>query len=205
MFKPDTLTTLITRTGGNIADGLFEELDQRYSEPGRHYHNRDHIAGCLQLLNTYAHLAEHSDHIALAIWFHDAIYDTHSVDNEEQSAALAKTWLTKCGLTPETISHVSDMVLATTYHEASDPDTRLMVDIDLCILGAPEHIFDAYNQNIRREYHWVPSSTYIEKRIEVLQSFLDRPRIYQNQNIIDQYEHPARNNLSRALKALQAE
>ena len=34
-------------------------------------------------------LATQPDAMEIALWYHDAIYDTHAADNEEQSATLA--------------------------------------------------------------------------------------------------------------------
>ena len=68
--------------------GLYEQLLQAYSEPQRHYHTLQHLAECLQLQSESAHLAQHPAEIAIALWFHDAVYDVKAHDNEARSAAL---------------------------------------------------------------------------------------------------------------------
>ena len=63
----------------------------RYSEPQRHYHNPRHVDECLQEFDLVRAPAASPVALELAIWFHDAIYDTRRSDNEARSAAWART------------------------------------------------------------------------------------------------------------------
>ena len=85
---------------------------------------------------------------------------------------------------------------------ALDADTRLILDVDLSILGQPPHVFDHYESAVRAEYHWVPAVAYRVGRRKVLRSFVDRDRIYQTDPFFGLYEKPARENLKNALAAL---
>ena len=76
-------------------------LQRRYGGGGRHYHNWDHIRALL------AHAASVRDSLAdpgaveLAIYFHDAVYNPLSRQNETKSAALARRVLATQVPTPQ--------------------------------------------------------------------------------------------------------
>ena len=81
-------------------------------------------------------------------------------------------------------------------------DAQLLVDIDLSILGGPAERFERYDQDVRTEYAWVPGLRYQEARAQVLQSFLDRPRLYHGEHAATLLEAQARINLAAALSRL---
>ena len=94
-----------------------------------------------------------------------------------------------------------------TQHDASDglasgADAKLLVDIDLSILGSPPERFERYDQDVRKEYVWVRGFRYREQRIRVLQGFLDRPRLYHCEPAVALLERQARINLVAALSRL---
>ena len=60
------------------------DLTRRYCEPHRRYHNIAHIAELLWR----GRECDLSDEQVLAVWYHDAIYDVPSQDNEVRSAAV---------------------------------------------------------------------------------------------------------------------
>ena len=62
-------------------------------------------------------------------------------------------------------------------------DEKLIVDIDLAILGKSKKIFDQYNRAIRKEYFWVPEDIYLKERKKVLLSFYNRESIYYHKEI----------------------
>jgi predicted metal-dependent HD superfamily phosphohydrolase len=184
---------------------LLSELVARYAEPHRAYHTLQHLRECFVQLETVADLAEHLAEVQLALWFHDAIYDTHAHDNEEQSARWARTALVAAGVGREAAERVEDLVLAT-RHVATPigTDARLLVDIDLSILGADGARFSEYERQIRQEYAWVPEAIFRERRTRVLTGFLERPTIYSTPRLAGRLEQPARANLSRSLRDLAA-
>ena len=94
------------------------------------------------------------------------------------------------------------MILCTKTHVPSADDCRLMLDIDLGILGTPPDVFESYDQAIRREYHWVPEPDYRKGRATVLASFLNRDAIYRTSAFVEQHEKQARSNLERKINEL---
>jgi predicted metal-dependent HD superfamily phosphohydrolase len=95
------------------------------------------------------------------------------------------------------------MVLATCHVGAppTDPDTRLLIDLDLAILAAPPERYDRFAADIRREYAWVTDADYRSGRRRVLDGFLARPQIY-SAELWEGQEEQARTNLCRELAKL---
>jgi len=174
---------------------VYAELIARYCEPHRRYHTVQHLEECFLKLNDVRSLAPRPEEIESALWFHDAIYDTRRHDNEERSAQWARTCLG--GAAGE---RVHDLVL-TTKHESTpdDADARLLIDVDLSILAAPEERFDEYEVQIREEYGWVPEFIYRRERRRILAGFLSRERIFSTAAF---NERQARANLVRAIAKL---
>ena len=129
------------------ADGVHAALIARYEEPHRRYHTVQHLDECFARLDDARALAEHIHEVELALWFHDAVYDTRRPDNEAQSAALARAEGARAGLSEAVLARVDSLILAT-RHDASPatPDATLLVDVNLAILGAPVDRFDEYER-----------------------------------------------------------
>lgn len=180
-------------------------LTRHYSAPGRHYHNLHHVAEMLRLLGQLGRGANH-DALRFAAWFHDAVYDTRSKTNEEESAALAERALGELGLPHEGVEAVRRLILATKRHDAEGDahDLGLFLDADLSILGSEEETYVAYSEAIRREYAWVPNAAYREGRLKVLTNFLARERLFYTEPLAARFESRARNNLSNEIRALSS-
>ena len=179
---------------------MFRGLCSLYSEPGRTYHNIDHIAAMLDIVSRFEDLLHEPLEVRLAIWFHDYIYDARRQDNEEQSALYVtvifdgEQWAL---LRPR----LTELILATKTHQArwGDTDCQLLLDADLAVLGSPPEEYDAYAAAIRKEYAWVPEADYLRGRASVLQGFLNRDRLYGTNALFLSLEQPARANLSREI------
>lgn len=171
---------------------------QRYGEMHRHYHTARHLEECFARLDE---VQPHAAEVELALWFHDAIYETSRHDNEELSAEWAHDCLVP--FSSAAADRVRAMILATRHRAApQSEDAKLTVDVDLSILGASAARFDEYDAQIRREYAWVPPALYRRERRRVLEGFLQRGAIYNTPHFLAHYEAPARANLQRALARL---
>ena len=198
------LALLHTAGATRAASGWYERLTRAYGEPQRHYHNHQHIAECLAEFDRARHLTHEPTAVELALWFHDAVYDPKAGDNEEQSAALAKQCLTECGITRLLTDTVPRLVMATKNHEVgADADAAVIVDADLSILGRDERRFMEFEEQVRREYAWVPDAVFGAQRAEILQGFLGRARIFATDWFRDKYEQPARQNLEASIRRLR--
>ncbi len=188
-----------------LADNLdtFAALQAAYAEKHRHYHSSKHIDALLGHLDQVAEQADDPKSLELAIWFHDAIYKTRAQDNEKQSAQWASRFLIDNGVSEATASTVYDLIMATVHNQpVTRSDELLIVDIDLSILGASEAHYEQFERAVRREYRWVPAFLFKKKRREILQSFLDQPRIYRFDYFYERLEQQARGNLREAIRRL---
>ena len=177
--------------------GLHGALLSAYQAPDRHYHTAQHLAECLAHFEAARHLAERPGEVALALWFHDAVYDVRGSANEALSARWARAALQDSGADAATAQRIERLILATRHDAAPQAgDEQLLVDIDLAILGAPPERFAEYDRQVRAEYHWVPGLVYRVKRRAVLRAFLARPVIYGTEHFRTRLEQPARRNLA---------
>ncbi len=180
-------------------------LRAAYDEPHRAYHTARHIGASLRLLDEEAvtATAEHVAEVEAALWFHDAVYDTHARDNEERSAEMVREVLGAAGVADEVVARIAAHVRATKTHEPESADGQLVIDIDLSILGEAPEVFARFEEEIRREYGWVEEAAYVAGRAAVLRRFAERPFLYGTSLIRDRYEATARANLAASLEKLE--
>ena len=182
----------------------FEEITSRYSEPHRRYHTLRHLDECFAKLAELRSLTEHAAEIEVALWFHDAIYNTRSSENEARSAELAASTVLAAGGSPESAARISELILATRHAIVPNGnDAQVLVDVDLSILGANSDRFDEYEHQVREEYSWVPDFLFRPERKKILTEFLNRPSIFNTQLFVDRYEQQARANIERSISNLR--
>jgi predicted metal-dependent HD superfamily phosphohydrolase len=180
------------------SDRTFAKISAAYAGQGRFYHTLDHVQAVLGTVENLASCAKNINSVKLAGWLHDVIYDSNASDNEERSAEYAEQLCKELAI-PEG-QQVAALIRLTKTHDASeDVDAMVLLDADLSILGADQSEYQAYGENIRREYVWVPEPEYRRGRRQVLERFLGRPRIY---HFLSHLEEPARRNLTAEIARL---
>lgn len=198
----------LTQDLSSLKHNHLQLLLSLYQSPTRHYHNVHHLETLFHLFDQYHHVLASPMTVQFAIWYHDAIYQATQTDNEEKSAQLAKAHLTTLHLPPTLIDSCCQYILATKHHQLPQAwntiDEQFMLDIDLAILGAePEH-YQAYSEQIRREYHMYSDQVYKEGRKKVLGQLLELQPIYRTNFMSERFEEQARRNLYAELKDLSA-
>jgi predicted metal-dependent HD superfamily phosphohydrolase len=195
---------LMRRLCGKDCSGKsFQRIVDAYAEHQRRYHTGDHIEACLAEFDRIRALCESPDEVECALWLHDVVYDPRVSDNEEKSALLGMEMLSASECPERVANHVRELILVTKHVQPPvSMDARLLVDIDLAILGQPSAVFDAYEKNIRAEYAWVPEESYRTGRSKVLLGFLERPAIFFTNRFEESYGVQARENLEKALSLL---
>jgi predicted metal-dependent HD superfamily phosphohydrolase len=191
---------------GPAAQAVLSELVRAYSEPHRHYHTVEHVASLLRLLDEHGRGVLDRNAVALAILFHDVVYDPARHDNEQASADLASERLAPLGFPTQLIAKVKGYILGTQHGQRAptinDADLALLLDLDLSILAAAPAAYRAYAQAIRREYAHVPGALYRLGRRRILQGFLARERIYRTDQLHALWEEPARANIAGEMAEL---
>ncbi|MFY9493424.1 MAG: N-methyl-D-aspartate receptor NMDAR2C subunit [Minisyncoccia bacterium] len=206
MTQKQRLAALWQRLGAQgDASAVYDDLVARYSEPHRAYHTLEHIGYCLDEFEQVRHIATNPDAVELALWYHDAIYDTKAKDSEERSAVLVAEMVRNASLSDDLGQSVANLIMATKHTLApTDPNVQLLVDTDLSILGQTEDKFDEYERQVRKEYEWVAEDAFVAGRSAILKLFLDRSTIYSTQFFHNKYEAQARANIARSLARLRA-
>lgn len=191
---------------GASGDGtaLLQRLLDAWSDPQRSYHTLQHLTECIAQLEPQLPLAEHPGEVEFALWFHDAVYDVQARDNELRSARWAADEMLAAGLAQPAVDRVHRLIMATDHNELPEsPDEKLLVDVDLAILGAPPGRFAEYEAQVREEFAWVPGWVFRRKRRELLTGFLARPSIYHTEVFRQMLEAPARENLRQSIARLK--
>lgn len=202
MTLDETFTSLVARYSDDHQQGinLWKELVEHYSEGGRYYHNLNHLEHLLSELNPYQHELKDIDGVLFALYYHDAVYNVQSKDNEENSADLAEERMISLRVPIDRIKAGRHHIMATKAHILSkNADTNLFTDADLSILGQRWDTYSIYQKQIRQEYSIYPDIIYNPGRRKVLENFLRMTRIFKTPQFHDKYEHQARVNIRREL------
>jgi predicted metal-dependent HD superfamily phosphohydrolase len=196
------LMSRLAPAASRIDRGIWlDSLVSAYDAPERRHHDVRHIAAMLDDLDRYGETLADRDTVALAILFHDCVYEPKRKDNEAESASRARLILGSLGVTTPLIERVAALVLATAHLAATDapfddPATTLLLDLDLAILAALPSRYAAYAADIRAEYGHLPDADFRAGRARVLTHFLDQPRIYRTPALAALWETRARTNLA---------
>lgn len=185
---------------------LRDALLAAWDRPG--YHDLVHLAEVLDRLDVLAEPdAEDGAEdgagfdrttVALAAWFHDAVYEGAD-DDEEQSARWAER-----ALPSGHAEEVARLVRMTAHHRPDDHDAagRALSDADLAILAAPRERYDAYAAGVRADFAHVAEADFRAGRAAVLAELAARPRLFHTERAQALWEAAARANLERELGEL---
>ncbi|AEG43510.1 DUF4031 domain-containing protein [Isoptericola variabilis] len=184
-----------------------EDLVDRWREPHRVYHSRLHLADALDALGLLAPGASGRApwHAAVALWFHDAVHDGATPDDEERSAALARELLRPLA-TRDDAEEVARLVLLTAGHDPAPGDEAgaLVSDADLAILGAAPPRYRRYVHQVRAEYGHVPDDAFRAGRAAVLEQLLALPALFRTPAGRARWAAAADRNLRAELDDLRA-
>ena len=196
-----------------ILKALWQDIAVRYNESQRVYHSLQHIQ---QLFGQFEQIKQHLNEphiIALALFYHDVIYEPTCVDNELKSAEYAVEALSSY-LTAEQCQYIYALIMMTASHQIDDIDKNLdkakesdaayLLDMDLSILGASWPEYEQYAQAVRQEYAHISNVNYHVGRISVLKGLLAHQTLYLTDYYHSRLEEQARENIKREIKILRA-
>jgi predicted metal-dependent HD superfamily phosphohydrolase len=200
---------------------VFDDLIARHRQSHRRYHGVRHVVWVVRHVRELeaavpeCHEAAYdAAAVAMAAFFHDAVYDATRDDNEERSAVLAEHQLGSLGwddarirvvaaLVRETATHASDG--ASTPADApvpSDTERHVLLDADLAVLGSEPAAYAAYAAGVRVEYGHLPDEVWRIGRGDVLRRLLGRPSLYSSAPAREWWGARARANLTAELASL---
>lgn len=175
-----------------------DELLVAWDRPG--YHDLLHLTEVLDQLGRLADAGADGDSttVALAAWFHDAVYDG-GADDEELSAQWAERVLP-----PTYAPEVARLVRMTVDHRPADDDAGgcALSDADLAILAAPRERYDTYAAGVRADFAHVAEADFRDGRRAVLQGLATKPHLFHTPQARELWEEPARANLEREISEL---
>ena len=179
----------------------WKEIDQAYNRRSRNYHNLAHIS---QMLFDASHISEDDidDRLGAAIFYHDFVYEPGASDNEEKSAAKARSVLVDTRLS-SVADEVAEAILATKHHISEIPWIQCLINIDLLVLSDPWPYYCTYIASIRHEFAAFSDEQFFEGRIRFLEKMLSREFIYYSVGNIFCDEEAARENMTKELDILR--
>lgn len=186
-----------------LINGFWKEIETKYTERGRHYHNLFHLENMFLELENVKNKITDFNSVSFSVFYHDIIYDATSKSNEEKSALYAADRLHKLNLDEDLISNINTQILATKSHQKSeDTDTDYLLDADLSILGKDLPVYMEYTRKIRKEYAIYPDLLYKPGRKKVLRHFLELDTIFKTEDFRNKYELKARENMTTELQLM---
>jgi predicted metal-dependent HD superfamily phosphohydrolase len=182
------------------------DLLGRWAEPQRRYHTLDHLQAVLDHATELMAYADDPDAVALAAWFHDAVYRSDRSENEERSAHLAERALPEAGVGAARTAEVARLVRLTVSHDPAEGDHNgeVLCDADLAVLAGDPAAYAAYAAAVRSEYGFVPDDAFRAGRAAVLRQLLGLPALFRTAYGREQWERTARRNLTTELELLTA-
>ncbi|MHA7176781.1 DUF4031 domain-containing protein [Arthrobacter sp. Sr24] len=180
---------------------LGTDLLSRWNEPHRHYHSATHLLAVLEALDALTG-REIPRPVALAAWFHDAVYNG-SPSDEEDSAVLVQMSLNDM-MEPSEVAEVARLVRLTATHSPSPEDDagHLLCDADLAILGGSDSEYSRYVAGVRRDYAHVPAGDFTKGRAAVLRQLLALNPLFHTPKGRELWADQAHLNLTRELATL---
>lgn len=184
------------------------DLSVLYGQKHRHYHDITHIQNCLAELEAVCAVDEVASRyrsiIEQAIWYHDAVYNPYSKENEYNSANLLSE---DCGV-------VRDIILMTAHHTETqtfkhfsstyyEHCAKVMLDIDLAGFGKGTIEFIHNSEDIRREYYNTIDSDFYKGRLNFMKAISERDSLYYTNWFKTMYHEKSRENLEGEIELCQ--
>lgn len=177
----------------------WSRLEFYYSK--KEYHNISHIERVCKSLSKLK-----VDNVTyLAALLHDLDEcgkDPYQYYEDLQKVLLNKPWKRRMFefFVNNDTQKFKDLLAVTKTHVGDTRDQKALSDSDLLIFSSPD--YNEYSQKIRKEYSLVDRLTFLNGRIKILESFLQRSNIY----LLPEngcYEYAARENLKKEISELK--
>ena len=150
----------------------IKDLERRWNEPHRHYHNIDHLTTILKEIEKtpgFKELNVYAKHALLLVaFFHDAVYNPKKDDNEEQSVKL---FLKDFGGNLVMSDTVCSLIMTTKYRRRPLTKLKKMFwEADNAGFKKGYTSLMKSEKLIQKEYSHVPKEKFREAKIKFLES-----------------------------------
>jgi len=177
---------------------LRDELVAAWDREG--YHDQLHLTEVLDRLDRLRSAGSDVDAtvVGLAAWFHDAVYDGGTEDEE-----LSAQWAERA-LPAAYADEVARLVRMTAHHRPADDDPAgcALSDADLAILAAPRERYATYAAGVRADFAHVSDADFRAGRAAVLRDLAAKPHLFHTPQGRELWETAARANLEREISEL---
>lgn len=194
--------------GVKAPHALYARVFEAWVSPHRRYHGRRHLQEGLNLILRWTTGKPWPAKVALAWFMHDVVYDPQRHDNEERSAMLSHEGLVAAGIPVGVVESVDELILVTRHSAVpATDDEKLLVDVDLAILGAHPLRYREYTQQVRDEYAHVPDAMFFPARLKVMEGFLGpdgQKALFHTPQGLAEFDRQARQNIADEIEQLRA-
>jgi phosphopantetheine adenylyltransferase/predicted metal-dependent HD superfamily phosphohydrolase len=173
LFLYDSLRHSLPSCDEGSLYSIWSDLRDMYAShsDGRAYHNIRHI---VEIIRGESSVYKDTKFVICA-WFHDAVYDPRSEENESESVKLLHKFQERLGISQSDIEDIAETIMMTKSHVASlEKDLAQwqleFLELDLAILGASSERYKQYATGVRREYNHLGDKEYSNGRIGFLRS-----------------------------------
>lgn len=165
----------------NMLNKILNDLASMYEDENRHYHDKGHLLYMLQLALHHKKITMKevsAMDLLQAIFAHDCIMkDESDVSAEELSARHFEG----LGVPLINADSIAQAIRATEYLSNPDvagyltlnPIAKVLVSLDLAILGSNKAVYDKYKAKVRMEYSHVSPISYIQGREMALTKLIE--------------------------------
>lgn len=196
---------LLTKYTDNdrVKNELWTEIEKNYSSKKRQYHTLQHLNHLLSQLTEVKSEIQNWETMLFTLFYHDIIYNSIKLDNEEKSAEFAVKRMKQISVSNDKIAQCKKQILATKLHiKSTDSDTNYFTDADLSVLGQNWETYLRYCNGVRKEYSMYPAIVYNSGRKKVLNHFLSMDRIFKTDYFYNKLETQAKQNLQQEIESL---
>lgn len=176
-----------------------------YQEPHRSYHDERHIDEMTGLASRMGFALTNEQ--LLAVWFHDIVYVPGSPHNEVVSAGLMRTIVAqndaafRAAFDGVDLGLAETIILDTRKHAATHEQSRLVLDLDMAIMGSSPERYADYVQGIRYEFSAFSQDAFFDGRAKFLKSIL-QTRFFNLDTFHDKFDAIAQKNIQAELLSM---
>ncbi|CAD5213750.1 unnamed protein product [Bursaphelenchus xylophilus] len=194
-----------------VSDAIREKwwamIDERYAP--RPFHGLAHLEHMMQLFDTHKDLLKDRYAVAFAIFFKHLEYDPLNAEEAERNEERLREFAAET--TFDQANYVSRLLLesannCTDAHlnpdKYGDDDLHYLIDFDTAWMGVGEAEYTKFREAARSEVGNLNDKDYIERRLKVLELFLQIPNIFATKVMRDIYEAQARKNIKDEIEFL---